>query len=530
MNAVRTLLSATILLTSSCALYTSRSSDYKNPTYPLCSYKYVCVPSLSGENNGTATARRTVESGLAAMGFKIISDAELRSLPRQEASLALVCGVTWSGYSRHQVTIEFYDLRNQAKVFSSTAEAEGNSFADVSGTLEYAANLAVSRVQQAYGGFNPALASARTPDWSSWEKVVRSEPDLRSYFDSNAEHLDPIEGIWTTLPDNKYKLAIFRDSTTNGRDFVATILRSDEPEWPEHQVKAEFQRTAYVGVYTTTWYMVNHSKQGTTAKLTDGGKLTMTLRNAATGGTSQTELIKNYPSSGLSMSPEEDADSLGGTGSGSGFLVSQQGLVVTNYHVVRGAKSVDVRFPSQARTYSASVAVKDKGNDLAVLRLQEFRPTGVLAEAPPYAIATSSGVRLGQEVFTLGFPLGDVLGKSPKLSAGSVSSITGIEDDPRMLQISNPIQPGNSGGPLFDADGRLVGIVVSSLNAKYFYERADVIPQNVNFAIKSDYLLSLLSVLPESEVLAGREGRLRGKTRVDQVGLLTPFIVQVITR
>ena len=136
-------------------------------------------------------------------------------------------------------------------------------------------------------------------------------------------------------------------------------------------------------------------------------------------------------------------------------------------------------------------------------------------------------MRLGQEIFTLGYPLGEFLGSSVKLSTGDISSLYGIKDDPRLIQISNPIQPGNSGGPLLNEKGEIVGVVVSTLNAQYFYENNSVIPQNINFAIKSDYVSNLISILPEYKELTNRKNLLLGKSFEEKIELISPFIVTI---
>jgi serine protease Do len=89
-----------------------------------------------------------------------------------------------------------------------------------------------------------------------------------------------------------------------------------------------------------------------------------------------------------------------------------------------------------------------------------------------------------------------MLGSNPKFSEGVVSSKSGWHDDPRSLQISAQVQPGSSGSPLFDNDGNIIGVVVATLDAIKVYQAASAIPQNVNFAIKADYLLSLAAMLP----------------------------------
>ena len=99
-----------------------------------------------------------------------------------------------------------------------------------------------------------------------------------------------------------------------------------------------------------------------------------------------------------------------------------------------------------------------------------------------------------------------------------------------MFQINNPLQPGNSGGPLFDQDGNVIGVILASLDAKFFYERLDTIPQNVNFAIKSDYLVSLISLLPEGDSILSRKGSLQDKTQQEQIKTLMPYIITVCVR
>jgi len=132
--------------------------------------------------------------------------------------------------------------------------------------------------------------------------------------------------------------------------------------------------------------------------------------------------------------------------------------------------------------------------------------------------------------YTLGFPLGKLLGKSAKFSDGTISSLSGLMGTANLFQINTPIQPGNSGGPLFNQHGNVIGIVLASLDAKFFYENLDTIPQNVNFAIKSDYLISLISMLPENDSTLSRKGSLQDRTTGEQVNALIPYIVTVYVR
>ena len=118
------------------------------------------------------------------------------------------------------------------------------------------------------------------------------------------------------------------------------------------------------------------------------------------------------------------------------------------------------------------------------------------------------------------------MGTKSRLSTGRINSQYGIQDDPRLFQISNLLQPGNSRAP-FNDNGDLVGIVVSGLNAKYFYENTGIIPQNVNFAIKASYLQSLISMMPEGDEVAKRKNSVKAGPMENQIEQLNSFIVQV---
>ena len=99
---------------------------------------------------------------------------------------------------------------------------------------------------------------------------------------------------------------------------------------------------------------------------------------------------------------------------------------------------------------------------------------------------------MGAEVFTLGFPLTTIMGANAKLSTGIVNSQSGLRDDPRTYQVSVPVQGGNSGGPLLNLRGEVVGIIVSKLAAERVYRSTGDLPQNVNYAVKVRYLSPLL--------------------------------------
>ncbi len=179
---------------------------------------------------------------------------------------------------------------------------------------------------------------------------------------------------------------------------------------------------------------------------------------------------------------------------GTGFLFSSSDYVITSYHVVHGSKSISVRF-TNGEQIDATIAVKDTNNDIAILKLSKS-PT---SRQNIITLGDSTSVKTGDRVFTYGFPLVDLLGhQEPRYSEGFVNSLSGISNDPRLFQVSIPIQPGNSGGPIFNEKGELIGIATSSIDSVQTQKVFGATPQNVNFAIKSSYINSLLPNLPDT--------------------------------
>lgn len=162
--------------------------------------------------------------------------------------------------------------------------------------------------------------------------------------------------------------------------------------------------------------------------------------------------------------------------SGTGFIVGD-GRVLTNNHVVEGCSVMSARNASGQRV-SARVDATDPRRDLALLTVQPgFGPVLTFRDSP--------AVQRGEAVVTYGFPLSGVLSSGPTLTTGNISALAGLRDNPLHFQISAPVQPGNSGGPLLDSQGHVIGVVVSKLNAaKIAQMTGGDIPQNVNFAIK----------------------------------------------
>ena len=169
-----------------------------------------------------------------------------------------------------------------------------------------------------------------------------------------------------------------------------------------------------------------------------------------------------------------DTHSLQRESTGSGFYVSSQGHILTNAHVVQGC--VECKFPSVGRV---QVLAQEDSTDLALLQAHTPMPHTIAA------FRQGRGIRSGASVVVVGYPLRGVLASGANVSTGSVSALAGPGDDRRLIQITAPVQPGNSGGPVLDAAGNVVGVVVSKLDALKIAESTGDIPQNVNFAISA---------------------------------------------
>jgi S1-C subfamily serine protease len=165
---------------------------------------------------------------------------------------------------------------------------------------------------------------------------------------------------------------------------------------------------------------------------------------------------------------------------GSGFFISRQGHVLTNAHVVARCSNITVQRAGSA-AMPANLVSSDTANDLALLQVT----------TSPAAIATFRAgrpVRQGESVVAYGFPLTGALATGGVLTTGSVNALSGTRDDIRFLQISAPIQPGNSGGPVFDSSGLIIGVATKSLEARTMQL------QNINFAIKNDVVRTFTEV------------------------------------
>jgi S1-C subfamily serine protease len=173
--------------------------------------------------------------------------------------------------------------------------------------------------------------------------------------------------------------------------------------------------------------------------------------------------------------PEGSADKSGSNSMshsfGTGFFVSNQGHIITNNHVVAGCETLVTRDGKPLRVIN-----RNASSDLALLKA-DFVPRSVAM------FRSGPSPKLGDTVVAFGFPLPDILSSEGNISTGVLSATSGLQNDIRFVQISAPVQPGNSGGPLFDSSGHVIGVVVAKLDALQVARVTGDVPQNVNFAV-----------------------------------------------
>jgi len=166
---------------------------------------------------------------------------------------------------------------------------------------------------------------------------------------------------------------------------------------------------------------------------------------------------------------------------GSGFFVTSEGHILTNNHVVVGCKSLVTRDGE-----ALSIVSQNRNADLAVLK----------SAIKPSAVASfGKSPRVGDAVMTFGFPLPGLLASEGNSTTGIISALSGLGGDINLFQITAPIQPGNSGGPLVDQHGRVVGVIVAKLDALEVAKDTGDVPQNVNFAIRDSVATAFLDSL-----------------------------------
>ena len=306
-------------------------------------------------------------------------------------------------------------------------------------------------------------------------KTTCNELSLKEYYLKNMK--DSREGIYERVNSEgfKYKLGLISD----GNGFKLIFLSSDNPDelLKLGDVKAELTSTANDNLFKVKWIMGDGRPSEDKYITFEGILMELLWPN-----NEKDTYIKLFPNP-----KEQTPQNRQYASSGTGFLISTEGYIVTNHHVIKDANKITVRGLNGdfSKSINAKLVVQDVNNDLAIIKTDEYQiPT--LTE-PPYVISDKK-VESGNSIFCLGYPLRATMGDEVKVTNGIISSNSGYMGDITSYQISAPVQPGNSGGPLFDDKGNLVGIINAKLSGT----------ENVSYAVKASYLLNLINSAPKS--------------------------------
>lgn len=235
------------------------------------------------------------------------------------------------------------------------------------------------------------------------------------------------------------------------------------------------------------------------------------------------EDLKKGGSQGLAYIREYEIDSATSPGtqdtyskyiaSGTGFFIDPNGYIITNHHVIEKAKGIDVFVTesSMTSTYNAKTVIIDKSNDLAILKITD----SAFARLDPIPYTIGIGTKdVGTSVFAMGYPQLSYLGDEIKVTDGIISSKSGYQGDVTTYQISAPIQSGNSGGPLFDKNGHVIGITNAGVSGL----------DNVGYAIKISYITNLIEAASES-IVTPTANLLKELPFTEQIKKISPYVV-----
>jgi S1-C subfamily serine protease len=279
--------------------------------------------------------------------------------------------------------------------------------------------------------------------------------------------------------------------TVKKPDFFV-ISASDEIKGIDYYIRYQKSGAGTVGfeLYWSREDAQHHFER--VATLMSGSLWASSTGAAFTEPTSLMPVARTASAPSTSVPSEPSPQLRAASSTGTGFFVSKDGHILTNAHVVDSCRQIEVRTLSGAAR--AEVLARDKANDLALLKV---------SKAPDRVATIRSSLRLGEGVAAFGFPLNSVLATSGNFTVGNVTALAGLGDDSRFAQVSAPVQPGNSGGPLLDNFGNVVGVVTAKLDAlRTMVATNGDIPQNVNFAIKGAFARNFL----ESNRVAVQDG------------------------
>jgi S1-C subfamily serine protease len=470
----------------------------------LNKYKYIYLREISYSSGEYTNSTREYEyafNALSTTGLVVLRDST--SLPaevQEKPCLMLKADFLFSDWGNN--TLGLLTFQNCLL----DLEYREDFLIDISGQLDKNVMVLVTRLFKSFRGYrNYSYYGAFTPRIPYTEQTGIDEESCR--LELKDKELNQIEGIYKTIKGKEeYRLGVL-----SADEKFKIIVLNNIGLWKIGEVMGVIEPSSIPEVYSIDWYNEKKQMRKCFGTLDKGVFFNIHLAKDTL------VLIKMYPSSNTRVN-KSTGNNLKATGSG--FLLTSNGIIATNSHVIEGASRIEVVISNDtiSQVFSAEIKLNDSNNDVALIQIKDLNFHN--QNAIPYGISNNG--EIGSNVFTIGYPLSGVMGKNSKVSNGIIAASSGINDDIRYYQITVPLQPGNSGGPLFDGNGNVVGITSAKLNEK----AVGTSVENVNYAIKSTYLSNLCNMLPERFDLTPKSG-LQGKSLEEQIKVLKNYVCLV---
>ncbi|HEU4553839.1 MAG TPA: serine protease [Chitinophaga sp.] len=354
----------------------------------------------------------------------------------------------------------------------------------------------IQLLQEIEGYLEGQLSDA---DRAAFEQRLQADPVLNAQVEEQQLFLQTLQQYGRRTELQQQMDRIHQHIATSRPQTITPVRKSTS--YPRRRILTNLAAAACIALVTslsTIAVMQRAAKQKTTAQYEDVRRVLNNIQR------SQNALISN-------MNSGKKAPANPGTYGGTGFAISTNGYIITNYHVVAGADSVYVQ-NNKGEAYKASSVFEDISSDLAILKIAD----STFKSLPlPYSLKPQP-VNLGEEVFTMGYPRDEIV-----YGKGYISAQTGFNGDTVAYQVSIPVNPGNSGAPLMDSEGNIVGIITGKQTTS----------DGIAFAVKSAHLKRLLDEMPR-EKLPRREWSRKNNhmgtmSRVDQIKKLEDFVYMV---
>lgn len=447
--------------------------------HPINGYKYVVIE----QKGNVYDIEDMLAVALRNVGFTVLANGEEDGMVEQKHLILHVDydgTINYNGPSTLMVT-----LTNTLGNVVYKSITDGMTLLSVKGDMSKAISKMEFNLKKLQYKFE--APSADTNPNSGDFRIVNLQVDCAKWSaDSIKNYLrnknvNSIEGIYKNLSGEgfSYRFAIVKEKEM----FYGIIIDSNSKLWKKGDIKLTLSHIER-NIFDIELF---DARRIQTSCLGEYSNRILEI----SADDSSMKFVKTFPNTNTENSSNENtASEEVFTSMGSGILISGR-VVATNYHVIENAEVIKISLndkDGRGETYNGRILCIDRTNDLALLTIKDSKFSE--REPAPFSLARSN-IDVGSSIFTMGYPLASVLGDELKVTDGIISSNSGYEGDITTYQISAPLQPGNSGGALFDRKGHLVGITSAGVSSA----------ENIGYAIKTSYLLNLIDSSPIEIVL-----------------------------